>query len=100
LLIENDPALRQTISEYLNTDGVSTETAAMFFLQRTVDNKVELRIIEQSQSMENRFKVSNCSLKRVQKGETVLEKKTRPTNLFSINRTARPIALCGSIRVN
>jgi hypothetical protein len=66
----------------VNTEGVSMETAAKFFLQRTVDNKVELRIIEQSQQIENRFKVSNDSLERLQKGETVLEKENKTTQPF------------------
>jgi hypothetical protein len=66
----------------VNTEGVSTEIAAKFFLQRTVDNKVELRIIEQTQQIENRFKVSNDSLERLQKGETVLEKENKTNQPF------------------
>jgi hypothetical protein len=65
-----------------NREGVSIETAAKFFLQRTVDNKVELRIIEQTQQIENRFKVSNDSLERLQKGETVLEKENKTNQPF------------------
>jgi Protein of unknown function (DUF4099)/Protein of unknown function (DUF3945) len=65
-----------------NTEGVLIDTAAKFFLQRTVDNKVELRIIEQSQQIENRFKVSNDSLERLQKGETVLEKENKTNQPF------------------
>jgi hypothetical protein len=66
----------------VNTEGVSIDTAAKFFLQRTVDNKVELRIIEQTQQIENRFKVSNDSLERLQKGETVLEKENKTNQPF------------------
>ena len=66
----------------LNTEGVSIETAAKFFLQITVENKVELRIIEQSQQIENRFNVSNESLERLQKGETVWEKETKTNQPF------------------
>jgi Protein of unknown function (DUF4099)/Protein of unknown function (DUF3945) len=66
----------------VNTEGVSIDTAAKFFLQRTVDNKVELRIIEQTQQIENRFKVSNDSLDRLQKGETVLEKENKTNQPF------------------
>jgi Protein of unknown function (DUF3945)/Protein of unknown function (DUF4099) len=65
-----------------NREGVSIETAAKFFLQRTVENKVELRIIEQSQQIENRFNVSNESLEQLQKGETVLEKEKKTNQPF------------------
>jgi Protein of unknown function (DUF4099)/Protein of unknown function (DUF3945) len=65
-----------------NTEGVLIDTTAKFFLQRTVDNKVELRIIEQTQQIENRFKVSNESLERLQKGETVLEKENKTNQPF------------------
>jgi hypothetical protein len=66
----------------VNTEGVLIDTAAKFFLQRTVDNKVELRIIEQTQQIENRFKVSNDNLEQLQKGETVLEKENKTNQPF------------------
>jgi hypothetical protein len=76
-----------------NTEGVTIDTSAKFFLQRTVDNKVELRIIEQSQQIENRFKVSNENLEQLQKGETVLEKdnKTNQPYLYQLDNETNSI---------
>jgi Protein of unknown function (DUF3945)/Protein of unknown function (DUF4099) len=76
-----------------NREGVQIDTVAKFFLQRTVDNKVELRIIEQSQQIENRFKVSNENLERLQKGATVLERenKTNQPYLYQLDSETNSI---------
>jgi Protein of unknown function (DUF3945)/Protein of unknown function (DUF4099) len=57
--------------------GGNAETTAKFFLRRMGDNSVELRVIEQTEQINNRFNVSVGALAKLQKGETVIEKDAK-----------------------
>jgi hypothetical protein len=66
----------------LNTEGGNTEATAKFFLRRMGDNSIELRVIEQTEQINNRFNVSDVALEKLKKGETTVEKDPKDSQNY------------------
>ena len=78
------------------TEGVS----AKFFLKRLDNHQIELRLIEQSPQINNRFNVSELSLEKLKKGETVIEKdlKNAQNYLYQLDKETNSLMRINQVK--
>ena len=57
--------------------------SAKFFLRRAADSSVELRIVEKNLSIENRFDVSEQTIKSLKMGESAVERDAKSNLIYT-----------------